>query len=316
MLSILFIRRRARASRNAQNTISVEWVWSEKSVADWDNDLLNLKTKEDNESSTRADLRAVTAQWQHRVDVTQSHTRNIVRLGKIRFRNDAEKLDLFDKLRSSGTSRDTIRRQGLALRDAWQKNDPAWVPLKDEAKQEVTLAVFSALLDTCHECEKQQSQKLTAWRNAAAALNGAARALDADNVAWYGEATTHFPAGTQFGDLIRSSVPTTTNPAEEVGQAVVTNLIVSGGTIHFDCAAEHATRFTYFHQPPGADDFQLIQADTEETSVTLGDQLAGLHRFKAFGSNSQGQGDESDVAQIEVAAPAANPGTDGQASTA
>lgn len=318
MLSILFIRRRARATRNAQGIVSVDWVWEEKSVPDWDADLKDLKAREEAESSTRAELRAVTAQWQARVDRTQSLTRSIVRLGKIRFRNDPEKLALFEKLQTSGTSRDSIRKQGIALRDAWAENDAKWIPLQEpdedgEEKIDVTMDSFSKLLDDCEDCEKQQSQKLTAWRNAATALNTKAKAIDGDNVAWYAEATTRFPAGTQFGDLIRSSVPTTSNPADDVGQAVITNLIAADGTIHFDCAAEHATRLTYFHQPPDADDFQLIQADTEETSVTLRDQAPGKHRFKAFGSNSQGQGDESEVAEIELAAPAANTSGDSAA---
>lgn len=302
MLSILFIRRRANATRNVQNSISAEWVWEEKSVTDWDTDLKDFKTRADEESAARAELRSVASQWQGRVDKAQSLTRSIVRLGKIRSRADAEKLAAFEKLATDGTSRDSIRKQGVALRDAWQETDDKWIPLKDENKKDVTLAAFGKLLDDCHACEQQQSQKLTAWRASVAALNAKAKAIDADSVAWYGEATTRFRAGSEFGNLIRTSIPTTSNPADEVGRAVITHLIASGGAIHFDSAAEHATRFTYFHQVPGAADYQLLEADTETTSVNLQDQPPGKHRFKAIGGNAQGQGDESEVAEIEVVA--------------
>jgi hypothetical protein len=46
----------------------------------------------------------------------------------------------------------------------------------------------------------------------------------------------------------------------DVGRAVITNLIGTTGTIHFHCAADHATRFTCFHKPPGAEDFHCRPA--------------------------------------------------------
>ena len=129
-----------------------------------------------------------------------------------------------------------------------------------------------------------------------------ARAVDADSVAWYAAATRKFPAGTVEGDMLRSTVPTTSRPESPVGQAVISNVMVSGTDIHFDCAAPHATRFTYLHQTPGASGFVVVVAETPEASLTLHGQIAGLHKFKALGRNSRGTGPESAVAEVTVAA--------------
>jgi hypothetical protein len=119
------------------------------------------------------------------------------------------------------------------------------------------------------------------------------------------EATRRFLAGTVEGNLIRSNMPTTSRPESSVGRAVISNLLVSGGDIHFDCAASGATRYTFLQQAPGLPAFVVILADTEQAHVTLHGQVAGLHRFKAFGSNSRGQGVDSEVVQATVAAAAA-----------
>ena len=78
--------------------------------------------------------------------------------------------------------------------------------------------------------------------------------------------------------------------------------MAADGTIHFDCTADHASRYTYLHRPPGATEYEVLLADTEETSVTLEDQPSGEHFFKAFGSNAQGDGPESAPANVLVAA--------------
>ena len=102
--------------------------------------------------------------------------------------------------------------------------------------------------------------------------------------------------------MIRSTVPTTTRSMQPVGPAVINNLMASNGDIHFDCSAQYATRYTYMHQRPGAEAFVVFLADTPLTSINLHGQPAGMHRFKAFGSNAAGQGQESPVMEITVAA--------------
>ena len=66
--------------------------------------------------------------------------------------------------------------------------------------------------------------------------------------------------------------------------------------------AEHATRFTVLHRLPGSSQYLVLVADNPENSITLEDQPPGEHFFKAFGTNSQGNGAESVPASVTVAA--------------
>jgi hypothetical protein len=86
-----------------------------------------------------------------------------------------------------------------------------------------------------------------------------------------------------------------------VGQAVISDLEISAGTIHFRVSAPGATRYTYLHEAPGVAAFVVVLADSPEASFALPAQPVGLHRFKVIGSNSQGNGPESAVAEVTVA---------------
>jgi hypothetical protein len=297
MISLEFTKARAQATRNAQINIADQWVWSEKTVAQWTVDVTKFDQLQQDESSKRTQWRNAAETWENDLVQIQQITRDVRRAGGFRFRNDPVKLALFESLRTDGNGRADIYVQALAARDAWDEADETW-----ELSADVTLAHFGSLLASALARQSAHGTALTAWRRAASELANKARVVDADNVAWYAEATRRFPAGTVEGDLIRSTVPTTTRLMQPVGQAVITNLITSNGDIHFDCAAQYATRYTYLHQAPGSPAFVVAVADTPQTSFNLHGQPAGVHRFKAFGSNAAGQGPESAVVQVTVAA--------------
>ena len=143
--------------------------------------------------------------------------------------------------------------------------------------------------------------KLNLWRKAAGDLSVLAAACEQDCINWYRDATTRFSEATAEGQTLRSTVPTTTRTVDPVGPAVISNLAVNGRVIRFDCDAPHATRFTYLHKPPGVPQYFVLLADSNARSVTLNDQPPGEHSFKAFGSNSRGNGAESAPAQVTVA---------------
>jgi hypothetical protein len=300
MLSIDFVKTRAQATRDAQANIAATWTWSQKTVAQWDADTTALNQLIADESDKRIQWRNAAELWQSDIDKIQEITRKVKSLGSVQFRNNAVIMTLLDSLRTDATSRADIYDQGLAARDVWDEADDAWQITPTE-----TLAAFSAVLESNLARQKAHSPAYAAWRRAAAALNNKAEAVDRDNVAWFTEATRRFPFGTTDGDLIRSTVPTTSRAEQPVGQAVISNLLVSGGAIHFDCSAPQATRYTYLHQQPASPAFVVALADSPETSFNLQGQPAGVHRFKVFGSNSRGQGAESDVVQVTVAASAA-----------
>lgn len=302
MVSIEFTRTRTQATHDTQASLAAApgWVWTEKTVIGWGEEIALLDAAVAAESAKRTQWRNAAEQWQADIDSIQLLTRDVARAGAYHFRNDPVKLSLFESLVTDGRSRADIYDQGLAARDAWQEADPAW-----ELSETDTVTAFSDLLSGCLVKQAAHSAKFTAWRRASSVLMNKARQVDEDCVAWFAEATRRFPEGTTEGDLIRSAVPTTTRPEPPVGQAEISNLVLDGSTIHFDVEASSATRFTYLHQAPGSPSFVVVLADVPEASLTLENQSNGVHRFKAFGSNSAGSGAESVVAEITVAAAAA-----------
>jgi hypothetical protein len=298
MKSFPFVKNRALATRQAQASVADQWVWSEKTVAQWDSALTDLENLSAAERTANVNLQSQIANWDVTLKSIERTARDVVRLGRTRFRRDPARLALFKAIRVQSGGRESVQQSGLAVLELWNQADAAWEPLPG-----ITSASFGALLATSTTQKISYTEKFTAWREASAALMARAETLDDDCVAWYSDATTRFRQGTPEGDLIRSTVPTTTSPTEGVGQAVISHLLVTGaGTIHFDCVAPHATRFTYLHKPPGSPQFVVLLAETTETSVTLEGQPAGEHRFKAFGSNSQGVGEESEEAVLTLAA--------------
>ncbi len=308
MNSIEFVRTRAQASRSAQVILAAPptspvWVWSRKPLVQWGADLAELDLLRTTESERRTDWRNAAESWQADLNRIQQITRDVAGYAASHFYNDEVKLRLFEPLQTDGRSRPDVYQQGLEARSAWSQTDPAWVIVS--GGEEVTNGSFGSLLAAAVARQTTYSDKLAAWRYAASALMNKAQKLDADNVAWYADATRRFPEGTTEGDMIRSTVPTTTTPPQPVGQAVIANAMASGGDVHFDVSAPHATRYTYLQQVPGSPAFVVVLADSAEDSLTLHGQPPGLHRFKVVGSNSLGEGQESAVVEVAVAQAAA-----------
>ncbi len=301
MISLEFARTRAQATRDAQVNLAApptSWVWPQRTVPLWDTDLTVFDQLRIAESATRADWRNAAESWQVDLNEIQSITRLVAKIGRVHFRQDAVKRVAFEKLATDGDSRADVYAQGLKARDVWERADPAWTVSDEET---IELSTLSSLLTSSLAKQATESAKRSTWRNASAALMRQGLLLDRDSVAWYAEATGRFAAGTAAGDMIRTTVPTTARPVQPVAQAVISNLMAAGGDVHCDCSAQHATRFTFLQQTPGSPAFVVVQADSEQAHLTLHNQVPGLHRIKAFGSNSNGPGQESAVAEITVA---------------
>ena len=272
------------------------WAWLGKPVAQWGTEVTTVDQLRIAEIMKRAEWRAAAATWDLSLSQIQRITRDVKREGLYKFRAVPDALPRFKSIRTNAEGRDPIYTQGEAAHQVWAKADEAWV-----YDTEVPISAFGLLLAGSLAQRTVCVGAFEDWRKAASKLMVTAKTCDKDCVAWYGAATRKFKAGTEQGDTIRSTVPTTYNPPPPVGQAVFSNIIVSGGVIHFDCAALHATRFTYLHQPPGSPVFIVLFADSPLSSVTLQNQPVGLHRFKAIPRNSGGEGQESEVIEITVA---------------
>lgn len=300
MPSIEQTKKRAEKTGDAQASIAAVWTWIMKTLLAWRDDVREMDQLSGAESATRTAWRNAAELWQGDIDAIKSTTQLVVALGKVKFVNRPVDLALFNGLATDGRSRADIYDQGVKARDAWQSAEPTWKPTKD-----LELNSFSSLLAASLARSETHGPKETAWRRAEIELTLKAEQVHRDNVLWYEEATRRFGPDTVEGRLIRTTVPTTTRPERNVGQAVISNLMAQNGDIHFDCTATHATTFTYLHQAPGASAFVVVEADTKAKSLTLHNQPPGLHRFKAVPRNSTGEGPESAIAEITIAARAA-----------
>lgn len=302
MKKIEDILERATASYDVQVVLANpanprSWVWPEKPVAQWPLDIANIEALVQARTAAETEWQFAAGEWDKTANLLADHSRDIARLARTKFRNDPVNLRLWQSIRVRRNSRPGIYRTGAALREAWAKSDAAWVP-----KTGLALADYDGLLATCHACGKLHQGRETALNKATGNLQTAAARLDDDCVAWYSDATTHFPADTADGIMLRTTVPTTTVPAPLLGPAVIVNLLADGNTIHFDCTAPHATKFTYLHLAPGAPDYEVVAENTPEKSVTLENQAPGLHWFKAVSANAGSTGAASAPVSVEVAA--------------
>jgi hypothetical protein len=300
MRSVEFTRSRALASCTAQTSIASVWLWNQKTVVQWNADITALEQLIGDEDTKYIQWRSAADAWEAELIQIQQITRDFKAAAAYVYRNNPLKLAHIEALRTDGESRAEIYSQGVAAKDAWQETDPNY-----DVNEQTTLDALSTHLQSSRTRETAHSTALSAWRKAAVALNAKAQVLDQDNVAWYDAATRRFPAGTEQGELIRSTVPTTTRATTPVGQAQIVNLIVGNGDIHFDVSAQGATRFTVLHQSPSSLSFVVLLADSPQTSINLHGQAPGVHRFKAFGSTSSSQGPESEVAMVTVPTAAA-----------
>jgi hypothetical protein len=296
MESIEFIFDRLVATHSAAVTLTGSWQWPEKSVAQFETDVSGFDALRQQEGAADLAVRQAAGQWDAVLSSVATQASAVKRYAVTKFRQDEGKSRMWRSIDLVYNSRPAIYRVGCLVRDAWRESDQTWVP-----EPGLTFASFSALVADALNKQATHQAKLNQWRKAAGDLSVRARACEQDCINWYRDATTRFSAESAEGQMVRSTVPTTTRPVEPVGQAVISNLQVSGGDIQFDCTATHATRFTYFHRPPGVPNYFVLSADTPASHVSLQNQPPGEHFFKAVGSNSRGSGPESESVSVTLA---------------
>lgn len=300
MQPAFMIRDRAAYSLAAATSIASVFVWHERTLLQMGDSVTLLDQLDAEESARRTAWRNAAIFWDNTLAEIKAVTATIKRQGSFRFGGDAVKKGFFARLKIDGRSREDIYQQGKQARDAWQEVDAAW-----KLSGDYLLSAFSSLLASSIALDNAHGPKFTAWRKTASTLNNKARTINRDNVAWYAEATRKFKKGTAEGDMIRSTVPTTTRPAQPVGLAAISNVMVAGTAVHFDFTALHATRFTVFHKAPGSPVFLVVVTETKERSFTFHDLAPGEHEFTVAGVNAKGEGPQSVVVKVTVAAAAA-----------
>lgn len=219
MESIAFIKERATKTIAAATQLAPQWTWQEKTLPQMQAGLTAIIGDDQatppvigQEQTTRAAERAMRdarALWDQSLDQLHRWTMQGIAMAKSRYRNDPVKMALVEDLTARGDSRPAILDEALDWETAWNEAEPAWCPLPAN-----TLLAFSALRKQCLEgLQADYKTKASAWREQAGLLTELAATLEDINVAWYGDATKVFAAGTAEGDMIRGTIPTTYTPA-------------------------------------------------------------------------------------------------------
>ena len=148
--SNLFVDTRATATKSAQDIVKTIWQWEEKTVPQWIADLAEFDALDVAETTKRAELRSAAAAWDGTLASIKQITRDVVRLGRTRFRKQPAKLKHFEVLKTNAKGRQGIYDQGRELEKAWLQTDATWEPLDDVTSGLLgsTLAAALALADT------------------------------------------------------------------------------------------------------------------------------------------------------------------------
>ena len=221
--NIEFVQQRTIATRAAQVDLAAEWVWEEKTVANWDTDLTLLNTLMEAEQDAEAAMLASRGETDAALDQLHSLTGRCLRMAKNRYRDDAARMAVFYNLRAEAGSRAGKLQEALEWESAWEKTAATWSPLPN-----LTLAAFKASRLAAAALLEAYATKRTQWESADAELDSHGRALNGNCVAWYEAATIVFDVGTPAGDMIRSSIPTTYTPPSQPPSALQVASAVPG----------------------------------------------------------------------------------------
>lgn len=242
-------------------------------------------------------LRIVGGEWDFAIADLLEDISMGQQMARLKFKNDPARLRLFEGLPLKDRGREARHRQALDFETSWARADAAWI-----FKEGVTLEVFRqrrrALRDLEEACYAAMKEELFAR----ASLRTEAARLNEMSMEWYEAATITFAADTVPGQLIRS-IPTTYDPNRPPGPLVFTRAASEGaGRAELTWRSPRARRFTLYVMRPGATDWEPLLTGTEEHSWSAGDLAPGRWRFKGCAKNNFGEGSESEVVEIAVAA--------------
>lgn len=293
-----FALERAIATKSVQEIIAPEWVWPEMTVAQWTAAISGMEAAAEAAQDAEAQVDLARGNLDQAVAALLLKTRQILTMAKVKFKGESNKLRPFLDIKINNPGRMKTIEVATEVESAWEGVAPTWEPVESwllgdfKAEREAVMALF-----------KTEQAKQAIWKDKEEALDIRGRALTEKNVGWYAVATALYPEGTQYGDLIRSQVPTTyTPPPPEPAKAVINSAVPSGTDgAELSYASERATGFNiYFRNQAGPPAFTKI-ADNIPDATFLHDGLAaGTYEYQVAGVNSDGEGEKSDIATVTV----------------
>src|ERR1041384_2278507 len=87
-----FARQRTVSTISVQQVIAAEWIWHERTLAEWSADLANLNLLIDAQAGVNADLTGKRAELDGALEDLRQQTVAYLATARIRFRNDPIKM--------------------------------------------------------------------------------------------------------------------------------------------------------------------------------------------------------------------------------
>jgi hypothetical protein len=182
---------RAQNTRNAQNTIKARWMWSEKTLDQWDADIKALEAQNETAGKTQAAMLTKRAGMDTALDQLDRWTGEGLTLMRLKLRNDPGKLATLDTLTANGTSRANKLSEALAWENAWDEIDNTFAPTLEN-----NFTAFEALRKQCVGLFEQYGAAETDVTRDNNLLTTLVAKLEDDNQAWYKAATKICKRGT------------------------------------------------------------------------------------------------------------------------
>lgn len=276
------------------------WLWEAVPLADYSARIESAREEEQVLSKAETRLRMASAWWDDAIDALLANVSFGQPMARLKFKADPARLRLFEGLPLKDRGRESRHRQALDFETSWAKADATWI-----FKEGLTLEIFRERRRALRDLEEAYYAAVKDELFARATLRAQAAALNESGMDWYEAATITFAADTVPGSLVRS-IPTTYDPNRPPGPLVFTRHESAGaGHGELSWRAPRARRFTLWMQRPGASAWEPLLTDTEEHSWSADDLAPGLWRFKGRALNNFGEGTESEVVEVAVAASAA-----------
>lgn len=197
------ILERAEPTLGLMRQIEAEWSWDEMAPAAFEAKLAEARAAQAVEADKKSDYDLARGQVNAAFADLEARKTQGIGMAKFRFRAEGDKLEMVNSVGEYGTSREDILRESGEWAAAWQDIAPTWTPTTSN-----TLAAFGALMQGAAAQNEALTAKKIAARRAGVDLAAMMAQVQDICVAWYGQATRVFPAGSPLGDLIRGQIPT------------------------------------------------------------------------------------------------------------
>lgn len=193
---------RVQATYEAQQRLSPTWQWEEKSLADWEALLTRLRSDKAALDDTEAGVDVLMGTLDVARKALHQHTKQVLGLAKVRYRNEPAKLRAFAALQASNKSLTELRQVANDTLAAWQQADP------DAHFGTLDTSAYTALLAALNDADKNAGGIRAARQQTRQELNKSLKQAQGDAVAWYAVATRLLASNTPDGQFVRAHIPT------------------------------------------------------------------------------------------------------------